>query len=61
MTYYGTMLFTRFDEKNLFNPHPATAGPRYLIAGPTNPFNKPNINYELVLSTICKTKKKNII
>lgn len=43
--------------KNLLSPQPATAGPKYFIAGPTKFFNKPNI-YELILRHIWKAIKK---
>lgn len=41
--FLGMMDWAIFDESNLFNPHPATADPKYLIAGPAIPFKRLNI------------------
>lgn len=53
-------VFAMFDVNSLLIPQLATAGPRYLIAGPTNPFNSENIN-ELILLNIWIKNPKEIL
>lgn len=41
--YFGMTEFIILEENNLLSPQLATAGPKYFIAGPANPFKSVNI------------------